>query len=210
MNLDVLFDRVRKGPFPGHLTADNVNGLTAVLEEWAKRGLTNLWWLAYMLATDYHETNHICTPVIETRSARDPINPSVDVAIARLENAWRGGKMPWVKQPYWRKDSHGRSYLGRGLPQLTHVENYKKMGDIVGVDLVTNPDLALDLRYAVPIMFEGMIRGSFTGHKLADFFHDDHADPKHARQIINGMERADLIAGYATEFHNDLVAACSG
>lgn len=38
----------------------------------------------------------------------------------------------------------GHKYRGRGLVQLTGKDNYKKFSDLVGVDLVKNPDLAAD------------------------------------------------------------------
>ena len=38
----------------------------------------------------------------------------------------------------------GFKFRGRGLIQLTGKDNYKKFGDIIGVDLVQNPDLAND------------------------------------------------------------------
>jgi putative chitinase len=61
-------------------------------------------------------------------------------------------------------------YYGRGLVQLTWYYNYKKMSSKVGVDLYNNPDLALELNYAIPIMFIGMKEGFFTGKKFADYF----------------------------------------
>lgn len=45
----------------------------------------------------------------------------------------------------------GFKYRGRGLVQLTGKENYKKYGDMIGVDLVNNPDLANDPDIALKI-----------------------------------------------------------
>lgn len=50
----------------------------------------------------------------------------------------------------------GSDYRGRGLVQLTHRENYQAVEDIlesngINIDLVNNPELANDTRYALPI-----------------------------------------------------------
>ena len=45
----------------------------------------------------------------------------------------------------------GKRYKGRGYIQLTHDYNYKKYGDLIGVDLVNNPDLAADPQNAAKI-----------------------------------------------------------
>jgi predicted chitinase len=44
----------------------------------------------------------------------------------------------------------GGRYHGRGLIHITHDSNYRAVGDRIGVDLVANPDLVKDPRYAVP------------------------------------------------------------
>ncbi|MCP4383740.1 MAG: hypothetical protein GY798_20390 [Hyphomicrobiales bacterium] len=46
-----FFDAARKSPFPGRLTKNQVAGMEAILDEWGRRGLTDLRRLAYMLAT---------------------------------------------------------------------------------------------------------------------------------------------------------------
>jgi putative peptidoglycan binding protein/glycosyl hydrolase family 19 (putative chitinase) len=89
-------------------------------------------------------------------------------------------------------------YYGRGLVQLTWYYNYKKMSSKVGVDLYNNPDLALELNYAIPIMFIGMKEGFFTGKKFADYFNPAKENWVNARRIINGTDRANTIAGRAS------------
>jgi predicted chitinase len=44
----------------------------------------------------------------------------------------------------------GNRYRGRGLIQITGRNNYQTVGDAIGVDLVTNPELINDPRYAAP------------------------------------------------------------
>jgi putative chitinase len=92
-------------------------------------------------------------------------------------------------------------YYGRGLVQLTWDYNYKKMTSVVGVDLVKNPDRALDLRNAIPIMFVGMKQGIFTGKKFADFLNKTTENWVNARKIINGLDKANLISGCAKKYY---------
>lgn len=184
MNRKDLFDEVRKSIFGGLLSESQVSGIDAVLNEWEHRKLTDLRYLAYMLATDYHETAHTMQAIAEYGKGAGHSYGQV-------------------------KPETGRAYYGRGLVQLTWDYNYKKMGDILDLDLYRNPDLALKLSVAVQIMFEGMLRGSFTTKKLADYFTPTKTDWYNARRIINGTDRAELIAGYGKTFHAALVKAIS-
>jgi predicted chitinase len=202
-----FFDAVRHLLFSGHMVTGQVAGCTAILAEFKRRELPDLRWLAYMLATAFHETGTTMQPVIETRQAREVFNPSVDTAIARLERAWAAGKMPWVKKPYWRKDAEGLSWLGRGLPQVTHKANYTWAENETGIPFTINPDLMLIMENAVPVMFIGMIEGRFTGKKLSDYFNATKDDPKNARRIINALESADKVADYYAKFNEALKGA---
>lgn len=180
VNRASFFDAIRKEPFPGILSTPQVAGCEAILAEWDRRALTDLRWLAYMLATAFHETARTMQPIAE----------------------YGRGKGHKYGEPV-----NGKVYYGRGLVQLTWDYNYKKMGDLLKVDLLSDPDLALNPGIAAKIMFEGMIRGTFTGRKLADYFTVPVTDFVGARKIINGTDRAELIAGYAKQFHGALVGS---
>ncbi|MGQ3290811.1 MAG: glycoside hydrolase family 19 protein, partial [Shinella sp.] len=161
-------------------------------------------WLAYMLGTAHHETGRTMQAVRETFASTD------DKAIAILDRAFNAGRLPWVSTPYWHKDSRGRSWLGRGLVQLTHKSNYEKMSTELGIDLVADPTLAMDLQTAVKIMLKGMRKGSFTGKKLGDFFSPTKEEWRNARKIINGLERADLVASYAKSYYGAISYTIGG
>ncbi len=94
----------------------------------------------------------------------------------------------------------GYRYRGRGLVQITWKRNYQVFSDLLGVDLVSSPDLALEWDVATRIMVHGMVDGIFTGKKLSDYISDDQTDFVGARRIINGTDRADVIAEYAEKF----------
>ena len=46
-------------------------------------------------------------------------------------------------------------------------------------------------------MSYGMRNGSFTGKKLGDYINDAGCDYRNARKIINALDQADRIKGYA-------------
>lgn len=168
MDRATFFNVVRNAPFSGILAKTQVEGMDAILDEWDRRNLSDKRWLAYMLATTYHETAHTMQPI---------------------EEIGRGRGRPYGNTQFW----------GRGFVQLTWEDNYRKMGKRLNVDLVADPDKAMDLDIATQVMFEGMINGVFTGVKLSKYFHED-SDWYNARKIINGLDRADLIAGYGRAF----------
>lgn len=191
INRRIFFDKIRLDPFRGALAPQTVNGCSAILDEWERRGLRDLRWLADMLATARGECGPNMLPVREGFASSD------DAARAYVN-----------RQGYrYAKEVNGHVYYGRGLVQLTWDYNYKKMGDLLNIDLVNNPDEALKPHVAAAIMFEGMIRGTFTGKKLADYFNATVTDWINARRIINGTDKAAQFAAWARSFHAALTAA---
>lgn len=184
-----FYAAVRANPFPGHLSEEQVAGMGAILAEWERRGGGDLRWLAYMLATTYHETAHRMRPITEygQRSYFDRYEGRKD-----LGNTVKGD---------------GYLFRGRGYVQLTGRRNYTLASRKLGVDLVGAPDRALEPTLAAAIMFVGMAEGWFTGKGLGDYINAAETDYLNARRIINGTDKALLIAGYAEAFHKALVAA---
>jgi len=125
---------------------------------------------AYVLATAHHETAHTMKPIREM-----------------------GGEAYLKKKKYY-------PYVGMGYAQLTWKDNYQRASKELGVDFVRNPELLLLPKHAAPILVVGMKEGWFTTKKLSDYVTLKRSDFRGARRIINGMDRADLIAGYAKQY----------
>ncbi|MBX3574198.1 MAG: hypothetical protein KF694_17735 [Mesorhizobium sp.] len=196
INRQFFFDQTRATLFDGAFKQAQVDGLTAILDKWEKESPNaDDRWLAYMLGTAHHETGRTMQPVRETFANSDA------KAISILNKAFGAGKLTSVKNPYWGPDAEGKSWLGRGLVQLTHKTNYEKLGKAIGVDLVKDPTLAMDMDVALKIMFVGMRDGLFTNIGLPDRFSKTVEKWREARQIINGLERADLVASYGKAYY---------
>ncbi len=177
INRPFFLDQVRKTLFDGKLRHGQIDGLNAVLDSWeggyAKKDDR---WLAYMLATAHHETDRTMQPIREYGRGKNRKYGIPDHETSQI-------------------------YYGRGFVQLTWRFNYEAMSKLVRDDLVWSADLALRPDYASVIMFEGMIRGSFTGRKLATYFNPEKEDWVNARRIINGMDKANAIAAYGKTYY---------
>lgn len=198
-----MFDRttffayVRKAPFGNRLTQEQINGMEVILDEWeSKHSYRDLRWLAYILATAFHETGGRMVSVREGFA-------KTDAGARKIVAARKYGKP---------NADTGHVYYGRGLVQLTWFENYRRMGDILNLPLAEDPDIALEPEVSVAILFEGMMdgrssRADFTNKGLEDYFNETTDDPVGARAIINGKDKQHLIAGYHQSFLDSLKAA---
>ena len=101
----------------------------------------------------------------------------------------------------------GYTYRGRGYVQLTLRANYVSLGRALDIDLVGNPDLAADPDTAARIAVYGMVHGSFTGKKLDDYINSTKTDYEGARRIVNGNDRARVIADDAETYDSTLEKA---
>jgi hypothetical protein len=149
----------------------------AITFECRRQGIGLPTQMAYVLATTEWETAHTFKPVRE--------------AYWKTE-AWRKANFR-----YW-------PYYGRGYVQLTWRTNYEKYSRILGIDLVNNPDLAMDGNVALFILVHGFKTGAFTGRKITDYINDSKMDYVGARRCINGTDKAREIAELARQWRTRL------
>lgn len=183
----------------GRLSQKQVDGFEIILA--ASEGLPRSH-RAYLLATCWHETGATMQPIKETE--REGVRRTDAQVVNILDAAWKAGRLPWVGVPYWRFDKSGKAWFGRGYVQLTHRDNYAKAAALTGVDLLGDPTRAMNPTVAAEILVAGSQVGLFTGKKLRDYLPGDYLG---ARRIINGTDKAQLIAGYAEVFERALQAA---
>lgn len=193
INRESFFTSARNSLFAGTMSQSQVDGLTCILDAWE-----NDWnepddrKLAYMLATAHHETDRKMQPIKEYGLGRGhPYGK-------RLKQ----NGTPYIDTP--------EIFYGRGYVQLTWYENYAKAGIELGLDLLHDPDLVMVPENAVKIMFVGMRDGCFTGVSLKNYFNDQRGEWVQARRIINGLDRAELVADYGKKYHAALAPAEGG
>jgi hypothetical protein len=187
-----FYDSVTQDPFGGSLTQDQVDGMNYLLDMWEKHFAPynpndGTMWLAYCLATAFHETDRKMRPIPEYGE---------------------GAGHPYGEPcgPY------DQVYHGRGHVQLTWEDNYLKGQDILatkyGVDcpIHQDADRALEDEASALLLFDGSVYGWFTGASLQQYFNKAKGieDPYNARRVINGTDKADLIKGYYYSFKKAL------
>lgn len=158
----------------GSLTQTQVNSINFLVDEFDKDKSISYPQAAYMLATTWHETARTMLPIKE-----------------------RGSDLYLRSKPYY-------PFIGYGYVQLTWQNNYAKAGKLLSLDLVNDPELALKPEVAVKIMILGMKQGWFTGKRLSDYIDQSKKDYVNARRIINGTDKAQLVASYAETFEKAL------
>lgn len=137
--------------------------------------------LGYCLGTTALETNYTMKPVEEAYYLNNA-------------EAWRKRNLR-----YW-------PWHGRGYVQLTFEFNYQRATDELNVDFITDPTLAMVPKHAAMILIKGCRDGWFTGKKLGDYITLKRSDFVGARAVVNGSDRAELIAALATDYDQALLA----
>lgn len=185
-------DRFRTGDRtskPARLSQSQVDGLLTLLSLIeADTALTDLRWIAYLLATIKHECADTWQPIIERgpKSYFAKYEPNTALG-RRLGNKVMGD---------------GYRTRGRGYSMITGLDNYLRMNRLLKLegtedDILKDPDKLLNPSIAYQVISYGMRNGTFTGKRLSNYIDGERCDYHDARRIINGLDRAALIAGYA-------------
>lgn len=153
---------------------DTLNRLLAGAAHWP------VAWLAYGLATAWHEAR--LRPIEE----------------------WGEGQ----GHSYGKPGKYGQAPYGRGLVQLTHDFNYEWADEALDLGglLLKNFARALEPDIAARVLLKGMEQGAFCPpHSLGLHLPDrlgTLAQFTAARRIINGTDRAAMIADLAVKFQD--------
>lgn len=182
MDRKIFFDLYRQNLDPNRkLDQSEVDALTTFLnffERDIKMFSIKQW--AYVFATVFHETGATFLPVIEAH---------------------------WLSEAWRKKNLQYYPYYGRGYVQITWDYNYKAYSKKLAIDLLNNPELSMIPENSWFILVDGFKNGVFTGKKISGYINDKKADYKNARRIINGTDKAVLIASYAVLFESILEKA---
>jgi murein DD-endopeptidase MepM/ murein hydrolase activator NlpD len=164
----------------GPLSANAEDSVKLIVAECQRQGVTNPQQIAYILATAQHESDQFKT-----------LEEYAD------GSAYEGRSDLGNTQP-----GDGVKFKGRGFVQLTGRVNYDKYSKIVGKDLINNPELLQqDAGLSAFVLVHGMMNGAYTGASLSDYTDaSGNVDFNGARAIVNGNDRASLIAGYAQDW----------
>ena len=178
-------------PLFGKITTPQFEGMQAKLDAFAAIG-SPIAHVAYGLATSFWETGQKLQPVPEIGRGRGK---------AYGKPGKHGGQIPY----------------GRGDVQLTWDSNYEIADAELGLKgaLLADFDRALETDISARIMVRGMTEGWFAGDKVGRHKFARYLPAKGvaisqqftaARPIINGIDRAEKVAGYAMFFQAALVA----
>lgn len=198
MDKAAFFAAIRRDLFDGSLAPHQVKRIEVLLDAMIAADWP-LSYASYALATAHHET-------AQWKHMKEL---GGDAYFRRMYD--KAGSRPKVAAALGNTEAgDGAKFAGRGYVQLTGRANYVKAGRALGLDLVKEPGLVEEPETAARVLIWGMSTGAYTGKANRDYLAKSPPDYVNARRIINGTDKASMIAGYAKLFQAALVGAGYG
>ncbi len=168
-------------------TAGALERLQEIADTAARAGVSDRRQVAYLLATVRQEVGPIYEPVRE-----------------RFAKSDQEARRLLAGKPYAEPDPEtGHAYYGRGYVQLTWRKNYAFAAEALGIDLVNEPDLALDHHTAAAILVRGVTEGWFHPEQMplrTAFRPNREPDLYAARRNVNLHDRWARVADFYHQF----------
>lgn len=184
----------------GRLNQSQVDAFNFIVGEMDKDKSISYPQGAYILATIWHETARTMLPIAEYGKGKGRVYGTWYKNSKDQLYSFKDGS----KTAVYLYDEYPHLYYGRGETQNTWFTNYEKLSKVFGVDFLRNPDLLLTQEWSTKVTLYSMKTGLYTGKKLSDYIYQSKKDYVGARRIINGTDKAQLIAGYAEMFEKAL------
>jgi hypothetical protein len=175
-------------------TPSQFGGIEGILDAFAAYGDGRIKTLAYALATARREVGAGMVPV------REGFRPTDASARAYVRRKYGHKGAAWY---CWPAGEFGHVYYGRGIAQITWLDNYADAEARTGLPFVSTPDLALEPEIAARLLITGLIAGQWNGrgHGIAYYLPDAGPDDlMNARRTVNITDHWQEIAGHYREF----------
>lgn len=195
----------------------NTGDTRLLIEVGRRRGLLRNQ-LAYVLATVRYETGGKMKPVRENMNYRaerilEVFGAKHSAKVTKAEAQKLAGNPQALAERVYglgnptkaaelgnTQKGDGYKYRGGGYEQRTGRKNFRRVG------LESNPDKIVDPAEAALAVIKDMVEGNYTGVKLSDYITLQKSDFTNARRVINSLDSAALIAGYARDYDDALRA----
>lgn len=191
------------------MTQQQTDNIKLISDSLTKYGITNPNLQAGILATISKESNFI------------PQSENLNYSVANIKRVWSqipdataqtlaNNPVALGNYQYGNKGGNGATdgytYRGRGFNQITFKGTYQKIGDTIGVDLVSNPDALNDPQVAADAaaaFFAGELKAGFGAGSFNKF---GATSPDTVNDTLTATKIAVQInAGRGTNFNNPVV-----
>jgi hypothetical protein len=138
-----------------------------------------------------------------------PLNSQVAYLLATAEMVTKSGFVPVVEYGPMSKfadyeycfgnvmTGEGYKFRHRGFAPLTGKTQYADFGNVLGLDLLGNPDVLSDPGIAYSAMSEGAAQGTYTGHTLYEYIKGEEMDFEGARNVFEFPPNPDTAKAIA-------------